>query len=126
MALTVSLVTNNEGLECDVLQMKGVNDGSSAASAVYIGFVPRRIEVLNLTDGIMDIWTTDMGTSKSFHMAANGAITTPTAGFTVFTAGTVTTTVTATGSPLGVLNSGFSMDTNVLLASKTFDITCWR
>ena len=127
MALTVSLVTTNEGLNCDMLQLKGVNDGSAAASAIYIGFVPRKIDVFNITDGIRSEYTPNNTAGTSWNTAANGTVTVAAAnGFTMLPAATVTTTVTATGSPASAGAAGFQLSTGILIASKTYDIYCWR
>lgn len=120
MALTISNVVFN-GLTGDHVIMKGVNDGSAAAAAIYCGFIPRMISVWNLTDGIIDKYFPDMTADKSFHVAANGTITAAAAsGFNILT-DTSATVTKATGSPLSG-GPGFTLGTGILLASKTYQI----
>ena len=127
MALTVSLPTFNEGLNSDTFQCKAVNDGSAAAAQIQIGFAPRYILVLNLTDGIRDEYTPNTTAGTSWHTIANGTVTVAAAnGITVLPPGTANAAALATGSPLPVLAGGFVLGTGVLLASKTYDIFAQR
>lgn len=122
MALTVSNVTN-PGLTGVPMQMKGVNDGSAAAAAIYCGFTPRYIQVVNITDKIRDEYFPDATAGSSIHTTAAGAVSEAANGFTMLT-DTHATIVKATGSPQSS-GPGFALGTGILLASKTYQITVW-
>lgn len=127
MALTISNPTFNAGLTSDMFMCKAVNDGTGAAAAVYIGWQPRYIKAVNLTDGIVNEYFPDNTADKTFNTNAVGTVTVAlAAGFNLIPAGTVTTTVTATGSPLSAGAGGFMMGTGILIASKTYQIMCFR
>jgi len=127
MVLTISNPTFNAGLTGDMFVCKAVNDGTATAAAVYIGWQPRYIKIVNLTDGISSEYFPDNTADKVYSTNAVGTVTVAlAAGYNLIPAGTVTTTVTATGSPLSAGAGGFMVGTGVLIASKTYQVLCFR
>lgn len=125
MALTVSNVTIHEGLNCDSMMFKGVTDGTTAAAAVYLGFVPRYIKAWNLTDGITHEYFPDNTAGTTYSVSATGTTTVAaTNGFAIIT-GTSATVTKATGSPLSD-GPGVTLGLGILLASKTFQFMVKR
>ncbi len=49
--------------------------GADAAVEVTLGFTPRRVELINITDKIVQIWTTDMAATHCLNIAADGTAT---------------------------------------------------
>lgn len=57
--------------------------GDGTITNVTLGFVPRRIELINATDRIKQIWTVDMPANNTINTDAVGASTLNTAGLVV-------------------------------------------
>ena len=49
--------------------------GADAAVEVTLGFTPRRVELINITDKIVQIWTRDMADTTTLNIAADGTAT---------------------------------------------------
>lgn len=130
MALTISAITVDPGVDSTFVA-KGVTDAAGAtAQTIYIGWTPRRIEVLNITDQLTDLFVAGGGmvSGDSRHCLANGTWTDAVAnGFTLLdgTEAPVAAASRATGSP-GTSGQGFTIGTGPLVASKTFTITAWK
>lgn len=49
--------------------------GGDAAVEVTCGFTPRRVELINVTDRIRQLWTDDMAATVTINIAADGTTT---------------------------------------------------
>ena len=130
MALTLSAVkpSNSPG-PGGMWVATGATDATAAAAQnVYCGFTPTRIEVLNITDQLTDLFVTGMTAGTSRHCLANGTWTDAVAnGFTqlVGTESVPASTLVALGTN-GTGGAGFTIGTGPLVASKSYVITAWR
>ena len=110
----MALTTNTSKMETSVHNMttgKVVSDAGAAAAATFsLGFVPRYVKFVNLTDRTIDEWFDGMAAASSLHTVAAGTVTLETAhGITV-------------NAPSAVDGSGnsFTVDSTTMVASKTF------
>ena len=72
MALTTNTQTNSNGVVNRAMG-KIVSDGGAAAAAVLqLGFVPRYVRFVNLTDRITEEWFEGMAAASSLHAVAAG------------------------------------------------------
>lgn len=128
MALTLSLVTTDPGT-VNMWVAKGVTDATAAAAQnVYCGFTPRRVEILNITDQLTDLFTKDMTAATTRHCLAAGTWTDGVAnGVTLLTGSEIppASTLIALGTN-GTGGQGFTIGTGPLVASKTYAITVWK
>ena len=130
MALTLSAVLpSNSPISGSMWTAAGATDATAAAAQnVYCGFTPSRIEVMNITDQITDVFVTGMTSDKSRHTLANGTVTDAVAnGFVLLTGTEVVpaSTLVAQGTN-GVGGAGFKIGTGPLVASKSYVISAWR
>lgn len=72
MALSTNTQTNSNGVVNRAMG-KIVTDAAAAAAAVLqLGFVPRYVRFVNLTDRITDEWFEGMANASSLHAVAAG------------------------------------------------------
>jgi phosphatidylserine synthase len=82
---------------------KIVSDGGAAAAAtITLGFTPRYVKFVNLTDRITDEWYEGMASASSLHAVAAGTLT------------------LETTNGIAVSGSTFTLTATTLVASKTF------
>lgn len=102
MALSTNTQSNSNGVNCFAVG-KIVTDASAAAAAtVTLGFVPRYVRFVNLTDRITDEWFEGMAAASSLHTVAAGTLTLE-----------ATNGITVSGST-------FTLTATTMAASKTF------
>ncbi len=91
MALTTNTRTQSGGM-ANYATGYVVTDGGTAADTTFtVGFVPRKVRFVNLTDRITDEWYTGMAAYSSLHAVAAGTQTLETTnGISVGTDGTFT------------------------------------
>jgi len=113
--------------------------GTAADYNIYTGFKPRYVRVMNITDILMYEWYDgDANPSAFLTTGSTGAVThsaTEAAGITVLGAGAVGDTAVSrvadpglivsspaehTNSQGGVIGNGFTLDEDIMVASKSF------
>lgn len=126
MAITLTDISFNEGLNSDSMMFKATADGTTAAAAVYVGFTPRYIKVWNISDGVTDEWFTNYTANTSYRVGATGLVTVGgTNGITLLTSVSATV-VKATNSPLSD-GPGFAMGIGILsAATKVYQVLVQR
>lgn len=109
-----SVVTIRPGISAgSFVEGKYVVHATPAATYLDIGFVPSRIEIVNVTDQDAGaVWTKDMAAGTAMdedgtQIASNG----------------ITAVEQTDGTHHGVL---IGTDSNILEASKTYSFTAWR
>lgn len=95
MALTTNTQSNAMGIY-NRAHGKIVSDaGAAAAVTLQLGFLPRYVKFVNLTDRITDEWFEGMAAASSLHTVAAGTQTLETTnGITVGSDNTITLTAT--------------------------------
>jgi phosphatidylserine synthase len=102
MALSTNTQTNSNGVNCFAVG-KIVTDASAAAAAtITLGFVPRYVKFVNLTDRIVDEWFEGMASASSLHTVAAGTMT------------------LETTNGVAVSGASFTLTATTMVASKTF------
>jgi hypothetical protein len=102
MAFTTNTQTNGNGVSNRAIG-KIVTDGSAAAAAtITLGFTPRYVRFVNLTDRITDEWFEGMASASSLHTVAAG------------------TQTLETTNGIAVSGASFTLTATTLAASKTF------
>lgn len=102
MALTTNTQSNSNGVNCFATG-KIVSDGSAAAAVtITLGFIPRYVRFVNLTDRITDEWFDGMASASSLHAVAAGTLT------------------LETTNGIAVSGSSFTLTATTMVASKTF------
>lgn len=102
MALTTNTQSNSNGV-CNFAVGKIVSDaGAAAAATITLGFTPRYIKFVNLTDRITDEWFEGMASASSLHTVAAGTMT------------------LETTNGIAVSGPSFTLTATTLVASKTF------
>lgn len=102
MAFTSSTQTNTNGV-ANYAVGKIVTDAAAAAAAtITLGFTPRRVKFVNLTDRITDEWYEGMASASSLHQVAAGTMT------------------LETTNGIAVSGNTFTLTATTLVASKTF------
>jgi hypothetical protein len=102
MALSTNTQTNQNGITNLAIGRVVTDAGAAAATTFTLGFAPRRIFFINLTDRITDLWLEGMAAANSLHSVAAGTQTLET-----------TNGITVTGNT-------FTVTAATILASKTF------
>lgn len=91
MALTTNTRTQAGGISNRAMGYVVTDSGAAADTTFTVGFVPRRIRFVNLTDRIVDEWFNGMAAFSSLHTIAAGTQTLETTnGISVGTDGTFT------------------------------------
>lgn len=102
MALTTNTQTNTNGV-ANLAFGKIVSDaGAAAAATISLGFVPRYVRFVNLTDRITDEWFEGMASASSLHAVAAGTLT------------------LETTNGIAVSGQTFTLTATTMVASKTF------
>lgn len=103
MTMTTNLMTQVSGIVNHAVGRVVTNADAAADTTFNPGFVPRVVRWVNLTDRITDEWYEGMAADSALETAAAGTRTLETSGgITVNTDGT------------------FSVDSTIIVASKTF------
>lgn len=102
MAFTSSTQTNTTGVS-NFAVGKIVTDAAAAAAAtITLGFTPRYVRFINLTDRITDEWYGGMASASSLHTVAAGTLT------------------LETTNGIAVSGNTFTLTATTLVASKTY------
>ena len=72
MALTTNTITQSGGVANYATGYVVTDSGTAADTTFTIGFVPRKVRFVNLTDRITDEWYTGMAAYSSLHAVAAG------------------------------------------------------
>lgn len=75
MALSTNVQTNSNGVVNRAVGRVITDAGAAAATTFTLGFAPRKIKFVNLTDRTVDEWYEGMANASSLHSVAAGAIT---------------------------------------------------
>jgi hypothetical protein len=102
MALTTNTQSNNAGVSNVSVGSIVTDAGAAADTTITLGFNPRSVTFVNVTDRIQDVWYEGMPAFSSIHTIA---------------AGTVTNETT---NGISVGSNGFTVKAATILASKTF------
>lgn len=102
MALTTNTSTNNGGITNHAIGSVVTDSGAAAVTTFTVGFAPRRINFVNLTDRIGYEWFEGMTSPGALKSAAAGT----------------RTLETTEGITVGA--NSFTIPTSIILASKTF------
>lgn len=102
MAITTNTQTNSAGISNRALGQVVTDSGSAAAATFTLGFKPRYICFVNLTDRIVDQWFEGMSAANSLHTVAAGTQTLET-----------TNGITVSGTT-------FTLTATTMVASKSF------
>ena len=102
MAIITNTQTNSNGVS-NLAVGKLVSDaGAAAALTITLGFTPRYVKFVNLTDRITDEWYEGMASASSLHVVAAG------------------TQTLETTNGIAVSGSTFTLTATTMVASKTF------
>lgn len=94
MALSTNTQSNSNGV-VNYAVGKVVTDGGAAAATTFtLGFAPRKIRFVNLTDRIQDEWFEGMSAANSLHTVAAGTVTLETTNGITVSGNTFTVTAT--------------------------------
>jgi hypothetical protein len=94
MALTTNTQSNAESI-CNIAHGQVVTDaGAAAATTFTLGFTPRYVKFVNLTDRIVDEWFEGMTAANSLHDVAAGTSTLETTNGITVSGNTFTVTAT--------------------------------
>jgi len=75
MAITTNTQNNSHGVS-NFATGRIVSDGGAAAAlTITLGFAPRKVKFVNLTDRITDEWYEGMASASSLHTVAAGTMT---------------------------------------------------
>lgn len=123
MALTLAALTSS-GLTDGPVFFTGATDATAAAAQnVYLGFVPKEVWILNITDLLESRWVKGMTAGYELHtVGSTGVVTYVTSnGFTELagTEAVPASTLVALGTN-GVGGMGIKLGTGILVASKTY------
>jgi len=102
MALTSSTQTNSNGVLNHAIGKIVTDAASAAAATITLGFTPRRVLFINLTDRITDEWFEGMASASSLHTVAAGTLT------------------LETTNGVAVSGNTFTLTAVTMVASKTF------
>lgn len=95
MALSTNTQTNSNGVVNRAVGKIVTDAAAAAAVTLQLGFVPRFVTFVNLTDRITDTWFEGMAAASSLHAVAAGTQTLETVnGITVGADKTITLTAT--------------------------------
>lgn len=129
MALTLAAM-NTSGLTDGNVYFTGTTDATAAADQnIYLGFTPKEVWVLNITDVLESRYWSGITSGYEFHtVGSTGAVTVVTTeGFTQLTGteAVPASTLVALGTN-GTGGMGIKLGTNVLIASKSYILKFWR
>lgn len=102
MPFTSSVQSNSTGVLNYAVGKIVTSAAAAAAATITLGFVPRYVKFVNLTDRITDEWYEGMASASSLHTVAAGTL-----------------TLEATNG-IAVSGSSFTLTATTLVASKTY------
>lgn len=102
MPFTSSTQTNSNGVANYAVGKIVTSSATAAAATITLGFTPRYVKFVNLTDRITDEWYEGMASASSLHQVAAGTLT------------------LETTNGIAVSGSSFTLTATTLVASKTF------
>lgn len=102
MALTTNTQSNTNGVGNLAVGQIVTDSATAAAVTITLGFKPRYVRFVNLTDRITDEWFEGMSAANSLHTVAAGTMTLET-----------TNGITVSGNT-------FSLTATTMVASKSF------
>jgi len=102
MALTSSTQTNTNGVINRAIGKIVTDAAAAAAVTITLGFAPRRVLFVNLTDRITNEWFEGMDSASSLHAVAAGTLT------------------LETTNGIAVSGNTFTLTATTMAASKTF------
>jgi hypothetical protein len=102
MAITTNTQSNSNGVNNFAIGKIVTDAGAAAAATISLGFTPRYIRFVNLTDRITDEWFEGMASASSLHTVAAGTMT------------------LETTNGIAVSGPSFTLTATTLVASKTF------
>jgi len=102
MALTSSTQTNTNGVINRAIGKIVTDAAAAAAVTITLGFAPRRVLFVNLTDRITNEWFEGMASASSLHAVAAGTLT------------------LETTNGIAVSGNTFTLTATTMAASKTF------
>jgi phosphatidylserine synthase len=94
MALSTNTQTNSNGVVNYAIGKVVTDGGAAAATTFTLGFVPRKVRFVNLTDRITDEWFEGMSAANSLHTVAAGTVTLETTNGITVSGNTFTVTAT--------------------------------
>lgn len=94
MALTTNTQSNSNGVVNYAVGKVVTDAGAAAATTFTLGFVPRKVKFVNLTDRIVDEWFEGMASASSLHTVAAGTVTLETTNGITVSGNTFTVTAT--------------------------------
>ena len=103
--LTTNSQTNLAGVTNHAIGKIVTDSGDAAAVTVTLGFAPRKVKFVNLTDRTVDEWYEGMTSATSLHSAVSG----------IYQATTLETT-----NGIAVSGNTFTLTAATMVASKTF------
>ena len=80
MALTTNTVSQSGSVRNHAIGQVVTDSGTAAVTTFTVGFTPRYVKFVNLTDRIVDEWYEGMAADSSLHTVAAGTITLATSG----------------------------------------------
>lgn len=101
MTTTVVSQTNSESVVNTAVVKMTTNADSAAAYFLALGFTPRHVKIMNITDLLEDEWYEGMGANTALHMVGSTGVVTATTGITVS-------------------DGGVTFGSGIMIASKTF------
>lgn len=102
MALSTNTQTNGNGVTNRAIGKVVTDGGAAAATTFSLGFTPRYVRFVNLTDRITDEWYEGMASASSLHAVAAG------------------TQTLETTNGIAVSGPSFTVTATTMVASKTF------
>jgi hypothetical protein len=102
MPFTSSVQSNTTGVTNYAVGKIVTSSATAAAATISLGFTPRYVRVVNLTDRITDEWYEGMASASSLHAVAAGTLT------------------LETTNGIAVSGPSFTLTATTLVASKTF------
>lgn len=102
MAITTNTQTNSNGVVNYAVGKIVTDGGAAAAATITLGFTPRKVKFVNLTDRITDEWFEGMASASSLHTVAAGTMT------------------LETTNGIAVSGPSFTLTATTLVASKTY------
>lgn len=102
MALSTNTQSNSNGIVNYAVGKIVTDSASAAAATITLGFAPRYVKFVNLTDRITDEWYEGMASASSLHAVAAGTLT------------------LETTNGIAVSGNTFTLTATTMVASKTF------
>lgn len=95
MAISTQTITQTNGVQNKYINYFSTSSATAAATTFSgIGFTPRKVTLINLTNRISDVWYEGMAAASSLHSVAAGTNTLETTNGVTVSGDTVTFTAT--------------------------------